>query len=43
MADRIIVMQKGEIVEQGDAYSLFEQPQQAYTKMLLDAIPKYAI
>lgn len=39
IADRILVLYKGEVVEQGDAASLFDNPQQDYTKRLLSAIP----
>jgi peptide/nickel transport system ATP-binding protein len=41
ISDRIIVMQKGKIVEEGSAYQLFENPQDDYTKMLLNAVPKF--
>ncbi|MEO9168523.1 MAG: ATP-binding cassette domain-containing protein, partial [Aestuariivirga sp.] len=40
MADIICVMQKGHIVEQGTAASVFAKPQHEYTKMLLAAEPK---
>lgn len=40
MADRILVMQNGQLVESGNALTLFRQPQQAYTRQLLDAIPQ---
>ncbi len=40
MADNVCVMQKGKIVEQGPAKSLFANPQHDYTKMLLAAEPK---
>ena len=39
ICDRIIVMQKGRIVEQGYAQDVFVDPQQDYTRQLLDAIP----
>ncbi|ACF01087.1 ABC transporter ATP-binding protein [Rhodopseudomonas palustris] len=39
IADRIVVMRRGEIVEQGDTKSVFTSPQHAYTRALLDAIP----
>ena len=39
-ADRVCVMSKGEIVERGDTWTLFDNPQHAYTKMLLNAEPK---
>src|SRR5580692_11770087 len=35
MADRVCVMQKGEIVEQASVETLFTKPQHPYTKMLL--------
>jgi peptide/nickel transport system ATP-binding protein len=39
IADRVIVMQKGRIVEEGPTRALFENPREAYTRELLDAIP----
>lgn len=39
MSDRIAVMNKGEIVELADTFSIYENPQQPYTKKLIDAIP----
>ena len=39
ICDRIIVMQNGRIVEQGPSRDVFLEPQQAYTRQLLDAIP----
>ena len=39
IADRIIVMYLGKIVEIGDTDSIFENPQHPYTKALLSAIP----
>lgn len=40
MADDILVMSEGEIVERGDAQQVYAAPQHAYTQKLLSAIPK---
>ena len=40
IADRVCVMQGGEIVEQGPVESIFSDPQHPYTRMLLAAEPK---
>jgi len=42
MADKVVVMQRGKAVEQGDAKEIFANPQHAYTKLLLTAEPKGA-
>ncbi|MDP4129729.1 MAG: ABC transporter ATP-binding protein [Bacteroidota bacterium] len=39
LCDRVMVMEKGRIVEMGDAETLYRNPQTAYTKSLIDAIP----
>ena len=39
LADRILVLYKGEVVEQGTGDELFEHPKQAYTQKLLASIP----
>ncbi|MEM6847927.1 MAG: ATP-binding cassette domain-containing protein, partial [Pseudomonadota bacterium] len=39
IADRVIVMRHGEIVEAGTANAVLKNPQHAYTRELLDAIP----
>jgi peptide/nickel transport system ATP-binding protein len=39
MCDKIIVMQKGKIVEMAEADELYLNPQSEYTKKLIDAIP----
>ena len=40
MADRILVMQKGILVEEGEADQLYFNPQQPYTQQLIAALPK---
>ncbi|HLP88623.1 MAG TPA: ABC transporter ATP-binding protein [Nostocaceae cyanobacterium] len=39
MSDRILVMNKGEIVEEGTAESIYLAPQKEYTQKLIAAIP----
>ena len=39
ISDRIIVMNKGVIVERGNAKDVFENPKDPYTKLLLGAAP----
>ena len=39
MADRVVVMYAGQVVEEADVGALFEQPQHPYTVGLLGAIP----
>jgi len=39
IADRVIVMQHGLIVEQGDAKQVLTEPKHAYTKMLMASVP----
>ena len=39
MADRILVMYQGKIVEEGLADDLYNNPKTAYTKKLIEAIP----
>jgi len=40
LSDRIMVMNKGKIVETGNADEIYFHPQTAYTKKLIDSIPK---
>ncbi|MBK1790442.1 ATP-binding cassette domain-containing protein [Persicirhabdus sediminis] len=40
LADNIAVMNKGKIVEYGEAEAIFNSPQQPYTQKLLSAIPR---
>ena len=39
VTDRVLVMQAGEIVEEGTTEDVFERPQHAYTKQLIAAAP----
>ena len=40
ISDRIAVMFKGEVVEIGDADTIYRQPQHAYSRTLLAAVPR---
>jgi peptide/nickel transport system ATP-binding protein len=40
IADRVAVMRAGRIVEQGDCASVLENPQDAYTRNLIDSVPR---
>lgn len=39
VADRILVMSNGEVVEEGDAHAVLERPTHPYTKSLLESKP----
>jgi peptide/nickel transport system ATP-binding protein len=39
IADHVVVLRHGQVVEQGSAAEVLERPQQAYTKALLSAVP----
>lgn len=39
IADNVLVMQNGKVVEQSSVAEVFENPREDYTRMLLDAIP----
>ncbi len=39
VADRVVVMQDGRIIEEGDRDTIFDSPKEAYTRRLLSAIP----
>ncbi len=41
IADRVMVMRKGAVVEHGPLDTVFEQPSHAYTRTLLDAVPHF--
>ena len=40
MSDQLMVMNKGKIEELGEADAIYESPKKAYTKALIEAIPK---
>ncbi|GGD24192.1 ABC transporter ATP-binding protein [Aureimonas glaciei] len=41
MADRVIVMRRGKVVEEGVAQTVFTQPADAYTRQLMNALPSH--
>ncbi len=40
IADRVLVIYKGEIVEEGNVFDIFDNPKHPYTKKLLESRPK---
>jgi len=40
MADQLLVMHQGKIVERGEADTVYAQPEKDYTRQLIEAIPK---
>ena len=40
MADRIMVMEKGILIEEGEADELYDRPKNAYTQKLIAALPR---
>ncbi|QHI96818.1 dipeptide ABC transporter ATP-binding protein [Xylophilus rhododendri] len=42
-ADRVAVMERGHIVEQGPVAEVFANPQHPYTRKLLDSVPRRAV
>ena len=42
IADRIAIMYKGVIIEQGDAGEIIGSPKEEYTKRLIEDVPKLA-
>jgi len=40
MCDHIAVMQRGEVVEYGETHEVLRDPRHAYTRKLIDAVPK---
>jgi len=39
LSDRVLVMKEGKLIEEGDVHQIFTNPQEVYTRDLLDAIP----
>ncbi len=39
IAHRVLVLKDGELIEQGDAKQIMQQPKQDYTKLLINSIP----
>jgi len=39
ISDKIIVMNKGKIEEQGNAEDVYNHPQKSYTQKLIESIP----
>jgi peptide/nickel transport system ATP-binding protein len=42
IADRVVVMKAGQVVESGPAADVFEAPEHPYTQQLLSAVPRLA-
>ena len=40
VADRVVVMRSGSVVETAEVHELFDHPTQEYTRALLDAVPR---
>jgi peptide/nickel transport system ATP-binding protein len=40
MSDRILVMEQGSLIEEGEADELYFNPQQPYTQKLIASLPK---
>jgi oligopeptide/dipeptide ABC transporter ATP-binding protein len=43
IANRVVVMYSGRVVEEGDAHSLFKRPRHPYTRGLLQCLPRRAL
>ncbi|MFW0790596.1 dipeptide ABC transporter ATP-binding protein [Gordonia sp. CPCC 205333] len=43
VADRVVVVQLGEVVERGDVFDIFARPTAPYTKQLLAAVPRLPV
>jgi peptide/nickel transport system ATP-binding protein len=40
IADQVVVMFQGKVVEQGDKQEIFHPPYPAYTELLLSSVPE---
>lgn len=40
MADRVLIMQSGRIIEEGPSLEIFNRPRESYTRQLLAAVPR---
>ncbi len=40
IADRVAVMYAGALVEEGDVFSIFDDPRHPYTRMLMESLPR---
>ena len=40
MADRVLVMKDGEMVEYGETKQILNNPKEAYTRALMSAVPR---
>jgi peptide/nickel transport system ATP-binding protein len=43
VADRVVVLRDGRIVEEGETEAVFRAPQHPYTRALLDAVPRIGV
>jgi len=43
IADRVVVMYSGRVVEEGDVHPLFKRPRHPYTRGLLECLPRRAL
>jgi oligopeptide/dipeptide ABC transporter ATP-binding protein len=40
LCDRVVIMYAGQVMEEGDVYSVLKRPRHPYTRRLIDALPK---
>jgi len=43
LSDRVMVMQQGRVVEEGETEAVFADPREAYTRRLIEAMPRLAV